>query len=229
MWMRLHDVADIVLGVQEELLLPRCGRRRATGRRPARHPVLRHEPRARVRCRRAPAVPRRLSRRRDAVAVRRLQHVREVRRAPRPGTPPVRVRGGRDRPLRAARRRTGRPGAAATGARRGQGPDLLPVRPAPGPAGPRPVPAGRADQAGGPRGGTRARPRHRRQAREPGDLLRPRRRLPRRPAGARGLGAGGRSAARRRTGRGWGSTAARPPTPSASARASASPSASRAT
>ena len=67
-WMRLHDVADIVLRVQEELLLARCGRRRAAGRGPARHPVLRHEPRARVRRRRAPAVPRRLPRRRDAVA-----------------------------------------------------------------------------------------------------------------------------------------------------------------
>ena len=35
--------------------------------------------------------------------------------------------------------------------RRGQGPDVLPVRPAPGPARARPVPARRADQAGGPR------------------------------------------------------------------------------
>ena len=51
-WMRLHDVADIVLRVQEELLLARCRRRRPPGRRPARHPVLRHEPRARVRRRR---------------------------------------------------------------------------------------------------------------------------------------------------------------------------------
>ena len=84
-------------------------------------------------------------------------------------------------------------GAAAPGARRGQGPDLLPVRPPPGPARPRPVPARRADQARGARGRARARPRDRRQAREPGDLLRPRRRLPRRPAGARGLGAGGRA------------------------------------
>ena len=38
---------------------------------------------------------------RDAVAVRRLQHVREVRGAARSGAPPVRLRGGRDRPLRA--------------------------------------------------------------------------------------------------------------------------------
>ena len=39
---------------------------------------------------------------RDAVAVRRLQHVREVRGAARSGAPPVRLRGGRDRALRAA-------------------------------------------------------------------------------------------------------------------------------
>ena len=41
--------------------------------------------------------------------MRRLQHVREVRGAARPGAPPVRLRGGRDRPLRAPRRsaRTG--------------------------------------------------------------------------------------------------------------------------
>ena len=61
-WMRLHDVADTLLRVQEELLLARRRRRRAPGRRPARHPVLRHEPRARVRRRRPPAVPRRVPR-----------------------------------------------------------------------------------------------------------------------------------------------------------------------
>ena len=42
-----------LLGVQEELLLARRRRRRPAGRGPARHPVLRHEPRARVRRRRA--------------------------------------------------------------------------------------------------------------------------------------------------------------------------------
>ena len=47
--------------------------------------------------------------------VRRLQHVREVRGAARAGAPPVRLRGGRDRPLRAARRRAGRAGAPAAG------------------------------------------------------------------------------------------------------------------
>ena len=51
------------------------------------------------------AVPGRLPRRRDAVAVRRLQHVREVRRAARACPPAVRLRGGGDRPLRPARRR----------------------------------------------------------------------------------------------------------------------------
>ena len=57
-----------VLRVQEELLLARRRRRRAARGRAARHPVLRHEPRARVRRRGAPAVPRRLPRRPDAVA-----------------------------------------------------------------------------------------------------------------------------------------------------------------
>ena len=107
-----------VLRVQEELLLARRGRRRPAGRRPARHPVLRHEPRARVRRRRAPAVPRRVPRRADAEPVRRLQHVREVRGAARPGAPPVRLRGGGDRPLRPAGRGRGRAGAAAPGPRR---------------------------------------------------------------------------------------------------------------
>ena len=69
---------------------------------------------------------------------------------------------------------------AAAGARRGQGPDLLPVRPAPGAARPRPVPARRADEARGPRGRPRSRPRDGRQAREPGHLLHPRRRRSRR-------------------------------------------------
>ena len=140
-----------VLRVQEELLLARRGRRRPARGRPARHPVLRHEPRARVRRRRPPAVPRRLPRRSDAEPVRRLQHVREVRGAARAGAPPVRVRGRRDRPLRAAAGRRRRSRAAAPRARRGQGPDLLPVRPAAGPARARPVPARRADQARGAR------------------------------------------------------------------------------
>ena len=48
-WMRLHDVADSVLRVQEELLLRWTPPRTPGASRPARHPVLRHEPRARVR------------------------------------------------------------------------------------------------------------------------------------------------------------------------------------
>ena len=130
-----------------------------------------------------------------------------------------------------ARRAVGarRPRPAAPRPRRGQGPDVLPVRPAPGPAGPRPVPARRADQAGGARDRPPPRPGHGRQAREPGDLLRPGRRLPRRAARARRLDAGARAAARRRRASRSASTAARPRTRSASARASASPSASRAT
>ena len=72
-------------------------------------------------------------------------------------------------------------------------------------------------------------PRDGRQAREPGDLLRARRRLPRRAARARRLApeAGPLLDARRRAR--WGSTAGRRPTPSASGRASAWRSASRAT
>ena len=51
----------------------------------------------------------------DAEPVRRLQHDREVRGAPRAGPPPLRLRGGRDRPLRPPRRdgrRTGSPRSA---------------------------------------------------------------------------------------------------------------------
>ena len=48
--------------------------------------------------------------------VRRLQHVREVRGAARSGAPPVRLRGGRDRPLRAPRW-SGRTGGHACCAR----------------------------------------------------------------------------------------------------------------
>ena len=107
-----------LLRVQEELLLARRGRRRPARRRPARDPVLRHEPRARVRRRRPAAVPRRVPRRPDAEPVRRLQHLREVRGAARSGAPPVRLRRGGDRPLRAAGRRRRRRRAAGPGPRR---------------------------------------------------------------------------------------------------------------
>ena len=73
----------------------------------------------------------------------------------------------------------GRPvGPAASRPRRAEGPDVLPLRAAPGPAVARAVPAGRAHQARGPRRRARAGPRDGRQAREPGDLLRAGRRLP---------------------------------------------------
>ena len=89
-----------------------------------------------------------------------------------------------------------------------QGPDLLPVRPAPGPADARPLPAGRPDQARGARRGAWAGPRDRGEAREPGDLLRPRRRLPRRAARSGGLAAGRRDRSSTTTAPRWGSTAA---------------------
>ncbi len=74
----------------------------------------------------------------------------------------------------------GRLGAAA-GPRPRQGPELLPLGPAPGDAPAPALPPGRAHEAGGagPRAGSR--PGHRRQARVPGDLLRPHRGLPRPP------------------------------------------------
>ena len=139
--------------------------------------------------------------------VRRLQHVREVRGAARPGAAPVRLRGGGDRALRAPRGRPGRPGAAAAGTRRGQGPDVLPLRPSPGPAGARPVPARRADEARGPRRRPAAGSRHGRQAGEPGDLLRARRRLPRRAARAGRLAARAPGRCSTPTASGSGSTA----------------------
>jgi tRNA-specific 2-thiouridylase len=67
--------------------------------------------------------------------------------------------GRRDRPLRAAALGPDGRARAAPGARRGQGPDLLPLRPPPGPARARPVPARRPDEARGPRGCAGAGPR----------------------------------------------------------------------
>ena len=85
---------------------------------------------------------------------------------------------------------------AADRRRHGQGPELFPVRAAPGPAGADDVPAGRADQAAGARRGPAPWPGDGRKAREPGDLLRARRRLPDRAARQGGLAGAGRSAAR---------------------------------
>ena len=158
--------------------------------------------------------------------------VRQVRRAARPGAPPLRA-ARRSRPATtpgASSVETDGRAAGRAGPRRGrgQGPDVLPVRPAPGPALAQPVPARRPDQARGARGRPRARPRDRGQAGEPGDLLRARRRLPRRAAVARRLGARA-GPVLDADGSGWASTAGRPASRSASGRASASRSASRAT
>ena len=88
---------------------------------------------------------------------------------------------------------TGHPVRPAGGHRRGQGPELLPVRAAPGPAGPQPVPARGPDQARGPGHRARAGPRHGGQAGEPGAVLRARRRHRRRPPRPGRLAAGSRA------------------------------------
>ena len=150
------------------------------------HPVLRHEPRARVRGRRHRAVRGRLPRRPDPQPVRGLQHRRQVRRAPRPGAPPLRLRGRGHRPLRAPhrrglRRRPARPSSP--------GPPTRPrTRPTSCTASARTsswhsrFPLGDLTKPEVRERRARPRPRHRRQAREPGDLLRAGRRLPRRAA-----------------------------------------------
>ncbi len=71
-------------------------------------------------------------------------------------------------------------GTHAGGPGRGsvQGPVVRPLRPAARAAGARAVPGGRVPQGRDPRDGPPARPAGPRQARQPGDLLRPRRRLP---------------------------------------------------
>ena len=104
----------------------------------------------------------------------------------------------------------------------GQGPDVLPVRPPPGPAVAQPLPARRADEARGPR--RRARPRTSSRPTSPRA-----RRSASCPAATTATSSGRAAAGSRRparsstpTGRGWASTAARPGSPSASARGSAS-------
>ncbi len=141
------------------------------------------------------------------------------------------MRRGRHRPLRprpSVEDADGRRPPPARGRRR-QGPELLPLWAAPGPARPRALPAGRPDQARGPRDRAIARPGHGRQAREPGAVLRARRRLPDGAARSRRLAGDARAAAGRGRARTSASTGARPRTRSASARASASRWASRAT
>ena len=138
--------------VQEELLLARRRRRRAPRRRPARHPVLRDEPRARVRRRR----PRSRSSTRTSTAGRRARASTATRTSSsarcsagratctsatrsRPAT----TRGGR-------RRRTGARGCSGPrDADKDQTYFLYGLRA--GPARARPLPARRADQARGAR------------------------------------------------------------------------------
>ena len=92
---------------------------------------------------------------------------------------------------------------AADRSRRGQGPELFPVRPAPGPARSHALPAGQPDQVRSPRRGAAPRPCHGREAGEPGDLLRARWRLQNGARGSRRLARDSRAAARleRRPGR----------------------------
>ena len=120
---------------QPLLLLARCGRGCPARGRPAGHPLLRAQPRARVRGRRAGAVLRRLPRGPHAQPLRRLQLAGQVRGAAGPGPPPLRLRRGGHRPLRAhraapgpRRRATGCATGSSAGRDAGQGPDLLPLR-----------------------------------------------------------------------------------------------------
>ena len=184
-WMRLHDGADVVQLHEPLVLLARRRGRRAPRGRPAGHPVLRPEPRTRVRGRRARSLRGRVPRGPHPEPLRGLQLGGQVRGAPGAGAAPLRLRRRGHRPLRAGggdgrRGPPGRPAFPPAGRRRSrQGPELLPLRAAAGAAGARPLPARRAAQAGGPRAGAPPRPRDGRQAREPGDLLRARRGLPR--------------------------------------------------
>ena len=104
--MRLHDVADSVSEFKKSCcsLDAADDARRVAGQLGI--PFYVHEPRARVRRRGARAVPRRLPRRRHADARASTATRRQVRGAARAGAPPVRLRRGRDRPLRPARSRT---------------------------------------------------------------------------------------------------------------------------
>ncbi len=167
--------------------LLRARRRRGrAGRRPAaRDPVLRRQRRGALPAAGDRAVRGGLPGWAHAQPLRRLQHRGEVRLAPGPGARPVGQAGNRPlRPGGGARRPVRAPG----GGRPGQGPELLPPRAGAGGAAGRPLPGGRAGQAGGAGRGGACRAGQRPQARLAGDLLRDqRRRGPLR--GAAGAGA----------------------------------------
>ena len=138
--------------------------------------VLRDRSARRLRRARDRQLRRRVSGRPDAQSVRDVQSRDQVR--PAVGSRPrARGRAGRDRPLRAYRTRPRRPLLPAARRRRQQGSVLLSVYAWPGRAGAHAFSAREHDQDRGPRAGPRARSHQRRQAREPGDLLRARSRL----------------------------------------------------
>ena len=200
------------------VLLAGRRRRRPPGGAERRHPVLHPQPGARVRGAGDRRLRGWLPGRRHADPCQALQPVHQVRRAARHGlahteptrSPPAITRGSR----------TGRAPCPAARRRHGQGPDLLPVGARPGAAAPHPLPTGGADQAPGAPDRHPAGPANRRQAGEPGDLLRAGRRLPGVLAERRGYGA---SPARSWTpmGRRSARTLAMPTTPSGSGTASA--------
>ncbi len=148
----------------------------------------------------------------------RLQPGGEVHRPAQPGAR-ARRRLPRHRPLCAPHGRrawAGAPPRRRSGAR----PELLPVRHHPRPARLSAFPAGRPAQAPGARDRARTRPRGRRQARQPGHLLRSRRRL--RTSGREGPSWRGRAGDDRRSATCSAAMAASSISPSASAAASRS-------
>ena len=126
----------------------------------------------------------------------------------------------RDRPLRARSRRSRRPLRAAEGARRGQGPELLPAPPRPGAAVADALSARRAGQDRGAPHRGRDRPAEREEEGFDRHLLHRRAAVPRLPQPLPRQHARGRS--RTTAGERWASTSACRSTRSASARASAS-------